>query len=1194
MKLILLLVGYLRSRFGRWTVLSLSLALVLMSLSLINYSSVPVRHEARRVQKALISRERILQDYVDRALAVSPNEWVSFNDFPEDMVIYKYCADTIQSWVNRFPINNDEVDLTPLWYHLNDMNSLSLYNTPLAYLAQGEQYVNLGSAWYIVKVCRSDNAKIVAGILVKTEYVTENTALRNSVNAKLLLKSKYDTVPIYVDDGNVVFGSDGSPLFSVVDKSPLSEPVVGTVMKWISLIVLLVSVFSFHTFRRNYQSLLLTLAVLVCSMIACPWLIKALSLNIPLFSPTLYADSFVFDSLGEMLILHLLVFLSISAVFMCRKRYLRMISGASAARKWVVRLILILIILVYIIYIHLSLRSVILNSNIVLELFKIDDLSFWTFIVYVAYGFLFMGLLLLIYVGYSLFRKKSKVKILSWKWILIYVGLITAYCFTMVTVFSFRKEYIENRIWTDRLSVDRDLTLEMQLRAVEKQIAVDPILRILLRMDRPEQAVVSRIVDQYMWNVTQKYEISATICSPGDQVLTENYPKPVDCHQFFERQIIGRYGVQLSPESFSWYVNNYQNVTSYVGWWTYIVDGVPVDLYLEIDAKPTADGAIGYPALLLDSRSRSRGMIQSHYSYAKYYEGKLVSSSGEYGYSMTFRDMDVSGHKYSYRRENGYIHFSNHTSSDGIVVMSRSLRGWHQYLMSLSYLYLIFGIVIFVVVYVIRKRNDKGIVVPVRRTFRRKITVLLTASLLFALAVMGIGSIIFILHLSDTTDRTQMQEKMKTVQSSLSVFFRYAGDYREINNLNMFNAMDGVSANAKVDINLYDPHGSLIRSTKPEIFTKYLASSRMEPGAFASIVYGERLMVIQKESIADMEYYSLYAPVFNEKGNIIAVINIPFFLDRSGFRQGNAPFIIASIINIYLLLLIFTLFGGATMANAISRPITQISRRMQELNISQEPHHLNYKQDDELGVLIRSYNHMVDDVKKSTLQLAQSEREQAWREMARQIAHEIKNPLTPMKLSIQYLMRMKKMNVPGWEDRLDALSESLIEQIDILSDTASEFSSFAKFYNEEDSEFDLMALLNEQMLLFDNREKVSLEFRCDLESAPVKLKKSQITRAFVNIISNAFQALEDIGGGKVRVTLRRFGDVYRVDVEDDGTGVSEENLDKLFKPNFTTKSSGTGLGLAITRNVVEQSRGRIWYETSELGGAEFSMELPSA
>ncbi|MBQ0007015.1 MAG: hypothetical protein KBS57_06415, partial [Alistipes sp.] len=414
------LLNRLNRRWGKSTGVFLAISLILLILSMANYSSTTVRRETRRVQRALTSREEILDRYVVKAMKTPPGEWVSFQDFPDDMVIYSYCADTIQSWVNRFPINNDEVDLTPLWYHLNDMDNKSLFNTPLAYLSPGAQYVNLGSAWYIVKVVRYENAKIISGILVKTEYFSENSALKNSLNGKLMLNTKFDTAPLYMDDGNVVYARDGSPLFSVVDKSPLSEPIIGTVMKWLSLIFLLVSMFSFHAYKRNYRTLFLTLGVLICSMAACPWLIRALSLDGLLFSPTLYADNVVFDSLGEMLIWHLLVFLSIVAVFMCRRKYLRLVFSQGSLKKWLVRSILTLLIISVAVYIHFSLRSVILNSNIVLELFNIDDLSIWTFLVYAAYGFLFMGLLLLIYVAIPIFSQNLKIKMLSWKWILIY------------------------------------------------------------------------------------------------------------------------------------------------------------------------------------------------------------------------------------------------------------------------------------------------------------------------------------------------------------------------------------------------------------------------------------------------------------------------------------------------------------------------------------------------------------------------------------------------------------------------------------------------------------------------------------------------------------------------------------------------------------------------------------------------------
>ncbi|MBQ5434637.1 MAG: GHKL domain-containing protein, partial [Bacteroidales bacterium] len=253
---------------------------------------------------------------------------------------------------------------------------------------------------------------------------------------------------------------------------------------------------------------------------------------------------------------------------------------------------------------------------------------------------------------------------------------------------------------------------------------------------------------------------------------------------------------------------------------------------------------------------------------------------------------------------------------------------------------------------------------------------------------------------------------------------------------------------------------------------------------------------------------------------------------------------------------------------------------------------------DELGVLISAYNKMVEDLEESTRQLAQNEREQAWKEMARQIAHEIKNPLTPMKLSIQYLMKMKEAGVPGWEEKLESVSKSLLEQIDTLSQTATEFSSFARFFSEEITRVDLDELIAEQKEFFDNREDVQIEYcREGAGEAAVDARRSQLGRVFVNLITNAIQAIDSAGqaAGRVRISLSpaQEGKAWQIDVEDNGPGVSEEDLSKLFKPNFTTKKTGTGLGLAICRSIIEQSQGTIAYSRSDLGGARFTIVLPA-
>ena len=526
-----------------------------------------------------------------------------------------------------------------------------------------------------------------------------------------------------------------------------------------------------------------------------------------------------------------------------------------------------------------------------------------------------------------------------------------------------------------------------------------------------------------------------------------------------------------------------------------------------------------------------------------------------------------------------------------MITVSRPTRGIFPTLISFSYVLLTFGLLIMALPRLFRKRHRESLFRP-KRSFRMKMTVLLTASMVGALILMAIGSVVIIIGYINGNNNMMMEEAMLSVQGALTKMTRTTENYDALNTAEVFSAMNAVSQNSQVDINLFDPHGRLIRTTKPDIFNEYLASSRMNSEAYSELVYNKRMQVIQEEHISTLSYYSLYTPIYNEKGILLAIANIPFFINDTNFEYDATP-IIAAIVNLYLLLIIIALFVGITMSNSITRPLKEISRNMQAMDITHKVGHINYKADDELGLLVKTYNQMIDDLDRSAKELAQSEREQAWSQMARQIAHEIKNPLTPMKLSIQHLVRMKMQGRPEWQDRFEALASSLIEQIDILSNTASEFSSFAKLYKEEETEVDLVEILTEQKILFDNRDNIQMNFHRTVEKAVVLARKEQITRTFVNLITNAIQAVESKEQGIIDITLIMSTGRYRIDIEDNGSGVSEENLGKLFSPNFTTKTKGSGLGLAICKSIVTQSHGDIYYSKSQkLGGADFTVILP--
>ena len=374
----------------------------------------------------------------------------------------------------------------------------------------------------------------------------------------------------------------------------------------------------------------------------------------------------------------------------------------------------------------------------------------------------------------------------------------------------------------------------------------------------------------------------------------------------------------------------------------------------------------------------------------------------------------------------------------------------------------------------------------------------------------------------------------------------------------------------------------------------------MNNKAFRQIVKQRQLRFVDVENIAGVRFYSVYEPVFNGDGAMVAIVNVPYFNRSEDVADATAT-TISAVINIYLILLLAAIALAAIISNSLSRPLVEIKDRIDRLALTGNRRIKYRNTKDELGVLIASYNKMVEDLEESSRQLAQTEREQAWKEMARQIAHEIKNPLTPMKLSIQYLLKMKEAGVPGWEEKLESVSKSLLEQIDTLSQTATEFSSFARFFSEDVTRIDLGELIAEQKEFFDNREDLSIEYvGPETGQASVDGRRSQLARVLVNLITNSVQAIDSVGqtDGRIRISLspaRIAGsDGWRIDVEDNGPGVSDEDLSKLFTPNFTTKKTGTGLGLAICRSIIEQSQGTIGYSRSELGGARFTIVLPAA
>jgi two-component system nitrogen regulation sensor histidine kinase NtrY len=241
---------------------------------------------------------------------------------------------------------------------------------------------------------------------------------------------------------------------------------------------------------------------------------------------------------------------------------------------------------------------------------------------------------------------------------------------------------------------------------------------------------------------------------------------------------------------------------------------------------------------------------------------------------------------------------------------------------------------------------------------------------------------------------------------------------------------------------------------------------------------------------------------------------------------------------------------------------------------------------------VEEYNKMIDKLEESAVQLAQSEREDAWREMAKQIAHEIKNPLTPMRLRVQQLTRIYEADPHQLEERLKSTSASLIEQIESLAQIANEFSAFAKMPDPVNERVELNQLVKSVVNLFEDEENADLYMYLPKDQLVSFVDKKQLVRVLNNLIKNAIQAIPEERRGDIGIHLFQREDKAIIMVEDNGTGIPEDKQDKVFVPNFTTKSSGKGLGLAIARNVVAAAKGKIYFETEKGKGTKFFVELP--
>jgi nitrogen fixation/metabolism regulation signal transduction histidine kinase len=630
----------------------------------------------------------------------------------------------------------------------------------------------------------------------------------------------------------------------------------------------------------------------------------------------------------------------------------------------------------------------------------------------------------------------------------------------------------------------------------------------------------------------------------------------------------------------------------------YSVDDGLTRMMLEIEPNSNRDDK-GYYSILGKFSTPGDINIPSIYSYAKYSDGKLISYKGNYPYPTIFDHRgDSEGNDNVVLRDKKQTHFLHNVSDNELIIISRPKRNSMVYFTSFSYLFLVLMAIMYIFTTTQRKKTTAR-----SNYFKARINTILFVSSTLILASLTIVSIFFVYKRNEENMRNLMSGRITTIQALVGSPAKGAKTYHDLQTPAFRTVLENISATTKSDITLYTPEGKVFYSTTPEVFDKMILGNRIDQDAYHNISHLNQRFFINREKISDYSYWVLYAPIFNNDREIVAIASSPYTAGDYDFRR-EAFFHAALLINLFLLLLILSLLFSTREVNHLFSPLIEMGKKMNTADI----HNLEtikYSGEDEISSLVEAYNRMVKELADSTVRLAQAERDKAWSQMARQVAHEIKNPLTPIKLEIQRLIRLKEKGNPKWGEKFDQVSTVVLEHIDILTETANEFSTFAKLYSEEPVLIDLDKTLKDQLLIFDNKENINLQY-IGMEGAMVMAPRPQLIRVFVNLITNAIQAVEimqteavesglESPKGHVLICLRNSTKegCYDIVVDDNGPGVKDENLSKLFTPNFTTKSGGTGLGLAICRNIIEKCDGEITYRKSfGLGGASFTVTLP--
>lgn len=1099
-----------------------------------------------------------------------------------------------------------------------------------------EEVMHLKNGWYYVKHVVKKGVDVCGAFLIKQEFLYENKDLKNSFSDEISgnLNASLTHEP---GDWNI-HNAEGEYIFSLVPNEKYKPNTTVELLAFSAYLVaffillqLLIQSSQVLLIKKPYLLIIFPVALIVLRYVSIQQKWFGSLSKFELFNPELFASSELIPSLGDLVINVVIFFFLVN--FLLNRTRNWFVSG-NVRLKLALFVVPLFLISFYVAFqINNIIHALVYDSKISFDLELLFELSAYSFISVALIGLCFYTYFKLIlyiitqlkklqipwnrlsviwFLSASVFVIVDQIvfehSILTSLWPVVMSGGILWFEFknrsyqfihiiTVLAFVSFYSAYILDdytddkerelrQIYAEQIARDDNPIAEYDYDQAEKAMRRDGFLESFLRGIFNENTFIDSLEHHYFEKLRNEYDLNFHLFDEFNEKRSNPGAIPTISYDRLFR-IIEHSGVISSINPNIYFIKNNTNKISYLI--NYPIERkhkVIGHLVVEMRSKKFPK-EIGLPSVLLEDENFSNTALKN-YAIAKYVDRNLVSQIGHYDYPFV---PDIwQRYQNQFTVMDDFSHYVYSANDERITVLSKKKSTVITAFTTFSYLLIYYGLILLIpILYRHLSENKLG---QLTLSLNFKFQAVLVGLILLILITFGIGAGTYVVQQYYQNSKSLIKEKMGSVETELQHKFSAEKEISSDRSYLEYR-LKKFSRVFVTDINMYDINGSLLASSQPKIYSKGLVSRKMNAEAYYMLDLKKRSEFIHNEKIGELEFLSAYLPFVNDNGDLLAYLNIQYISKQDELENQISGFVLA-IINIMVLMLAFSIFLAIILSNRLTLPLKYIQESLRSMKLGAKNKPIHYEGNDEIGRLVKAYNEKVNELEHYAEQLAKSERESAWREMAKQVAHEIKNPLTPMKLSIQHLNRSIQVADEDSESKLKRVTASLIEQIDALTRIANEFSNFAKMPKAREEVVNLTEILKNTMAVFvDGGETYQLSYSHKVsDAAYIYADKNLCLRVFNNLIKNAIQAIPSDVEGEIVVELSEDNGDYLVEVRDNGIGIDETAAKKMFVPYFTTKSTGTGLGLAMSKQIIETMQGRIWFESTPSVGTSFFVSFP--